>query len=127
MSRAYAHNGFSFARRQAAPSPILPKVRGPFSKPKTDQQTGTGSALKTAQIYQFPDGVKAEEQDAPPLLESPRIISRPEPRMSESAAHFHMLRFRLQLCLEERQYDNEAYLTECRLREQAAYIIGCSL
>jgi hypothetical protein len=113
--------------RQAAPSPILPKERRPFSKPKTDQLTGTSSALKTAQIYQFPTSLKAEAADKFPPLEAHQYISRPEPRMSDAAAHFHMLRFRLALCLADRQYDEEAYLTECRLREQAAYIIGCSL
>lgn len=113
--------------RQAVPSPIIPKERQPFSKPKTVQQPGSGSALKTAQIYQFPTSLKAEAADKFPPLEAHQYIARPEPRMSDAAAHFHMLRFRLALCLSERHYDEEAYLTECRLREQAAYIIGCSL
>jgi hypothetical protein len=44
--------------------------------------------------------------------------------MSAAASHFHMLRARLEICLSHRKYDGDVYLTECRLREQAAYIIG---
>lgn len=128
MSRAYAHSGFSFARRQSAQEPIAPPPRRPFSKPKTNLQPGSDSHLKMAQIIQFPSStpstIKPEAMDKLPPMAVHLIHSRPEPRMSDAAKHFHMLRIRLQFCLEDRRYDAEVFPTECRLREQAAYIIG---
>lgn len=124
MSRAYAHNGFSFAGRQAAPSPILPKERRPFSKPKADLQPGSGSALKTAQIIAFPSTLKPEAMDTLPPMDPARLISRPEPAMSDAAKRLFMLKWWLEECYLDRKLDGDLYTTECRLREQAAHIIG---
>lgn len=131
MNRHPAHAGFSWgntpaqrAYRQSAPAPIAPQQRRPFSKPKAELRPGSSSPLKTAQVIPFPSTLKPEAMDTLPPMAAHLILSRPEPRMSDAAAHFHMLRIRLQFCLEDRRYDAEVYPTECRLREQAAHIIG---
>ena len=59
-----------------------------------------------------------------PAISPPFLISRPVPRMSESAKRLLVLRSWLQTCIESGRRDDEAYLTECRLREQAALLIG---
>lgn len=64
-----------------------------------------------------------------------RLLSRPEPSMSESARRLHELKSWLATCTrgghwadtrggDSKRYDEEAFTTECRLREQAAHIIG---
>lgn len=59
-----------------------------------------------------------------PPIDPARLFGKPEPIMSESAKYFHMLKFRLELCMEDRKFDDLVYSTECRLREQAAFLIG---
>lgn len=112
------------AHHAQAPAPMTKLARRPFSKPKADLQPGLGSPLKAAQIIPFPSPLKPEATDTLPPMAAPLILSRLEPRMSDAAAHFHMLRMRLEFCLADRRYDDEVYPTECRLREQAAHIIG---
>jgi hypothetical protein len=72
----------------------------------------------------YSTGLKPEAVDKLPPIEAHRILSKPAPQMSEAAEHFHMLKMRLDHCLSDRQYDDLVYSTECRLREQAAYLIG---
>ena len=47
--------------------------------------------------------------------------------MSDAAKRLLMLQTWLEVCLTDKRLDAEAYLTQCRIREQAAYIIGCGL
>jgi hypothetical protein len=124
MSRAYAHSGYSFARRQAAPEPIAPPTRRPFSKPKADLQPGSGLALKTAQIIPFPGTLKPEAVDKLPPMDPARLISRPETATTEAVKRLFMLKWWLQECFNDRRLDADAFTIECQLREQAAHIIG---
>lgn len=131
MTRNPAHAGFSWgntpaqrAYRQSAAAPIAPQQRRPFSKPKTDLQPGSGSPMKTAQIIPFPSTLKPEAVDTLPPMEAHRLISRPEPTMSDAAKRLFMLKWWLEECYRDRTLDADAYTTECRLREQAAHIIG---
>ncbi len=52
------------------------------------------------------------------------LIGRPPPCMSDGAKRLHMLRTWLEVCHSDPRHDAEAYLTACRLREQAAALIG---
>jgi hypothetical protein len=62
--------------------------------------------------------------DGLPPMPANRMISLPEPSMGDGAARlFQLLRW-MDICLAERNLDSEVYLTECRIREQAAQIIG---
>jgi len=49
---------------------------------------------------------------------------RPEPRMSDDAKRLHQLKWLLTDYQSDRRYDRDAYVTEFRLREQAAFLIG---
>ena len=55
------------------------------------------------------------------------VISRPRAGMSDAAKRLLFLQTWLEVCLTDKRLDAEAYLTQCRIREQAAYIIGCGL
>jgi hypothetical protein len=88
------------------------------------RRTGKGSQLVSAVVIPFHLAPQVEAADQLPPMDEGRVLSRPSPRMSEAATHFHMLRMRLEHCLSDRRYDDLVYSTECRLREQAAYIIG---
>lgn len=127
MTRTYAHGGRSWAQpayRKTQPEPIAPPPRRPFSKSKTELQPGSGSTLTTAQIIQFPSAIKSEAEDKLPPMAALRLISRPEPAMSDAARRLFMLKWWLEECMNDRRLDAEAYTTACRLREQAAHIIG---
>ena len=131
MNRHPAHAGFSWgstpaqrAYRQSAPALIAPQQRRPFSKPKAELRPGSGSPLKTAQIIPFSSTLKPEAVDTLPPMEARRMISRPEPTMSDAAKRLFMLKWWLEECYRDRNLDADAYTTECRLREQAAHIIG---
>lgn len=128
MSRAYAHGSFSFAHRQSALAPIAPSPRRPFSKPVASLQTTSGYSVKTAQIIKFPSSekstLKPEAVDKFPPMDPARLISRPDPAMSDAASRLFMLKWWLDECMNDRRLDAEVYTTECRLREQAAHIIG---
>lgn len=112
------------ARREQAKVPTAKQQCKPFSKPIAGPLGGVDSHSIAAKNSPYSTGLKPEAMDKLPPLDPKWIISRPEPRMSEAAKHFHMLKFRLELCMEDRRYDDLVYSTECRLREQAAYIIG---
>lgn len=60
MTRKPAQGSFGWwltptqrAHRSAAPAPVAPLQRRPFSKPNSGLQPGSGSSLKTAQILPF--------------------------------------------------------------------------
>lgn len=72
----------------------------------------------------YSKGLKLEAMDKFPPMDSSRLISKPETRMSESAKSLLKLKWWLEECLLDRKLDAEVYTTECRLREQAAFIIG---
>jgi len=127
MTRTYAHGGHSWAQptyRKTQPAPIAPPPRRPFSKSKTELQPGSGSTLTTAQIIQFPSTIKPEAEDKLPPMPAHRLISRPEPAMSDAAIRLFKLKAWFEICINDRQFDSEVYVTECRIREQAAHIIG---
>lgn len=131
MNRQHARGGFSWgntpaqrAYRQSVAAPIAPQQRRPFSKPKADLQPGSDSSLKTAQIIAFPSTLKPEAMGTLPPMDPARLISRPEPAMSDGAKRLFMLKWWLEECYRDRKLDGDLYTTECRLREQAAHIIG---
>lgn len=127
MTRSYAHGGHSWALpdyRKAQPESMVQSQRRPFSQSKTEPQAGSGSTLTTARIIQFPSTIKTEAMDKLPPMAADRLISRPEPAMSDAAKRLFMLKSWLEVCCIDRNHDAEAYTTECRLREQAAHIIG---
>lgn len=96
----------------------------PFEKPISPPQSIVGTHSKTVKYSPYSTGLKPEAIDKLPPLDPKWLLSKPEPRMSESAQRLHMLKFRLQCCMEERKYDDLVFETECRLKEQAAFIIG---
>ena len=59
-----------------------------------------------------------------PPMEPHRIIRCHAPSMGPGAKRLHMLRTWLEVCYTDRKYDDQVYPTECRLREQAAALIG---
>ncbi len=127
MTRTYEHGGRSWeqpAYRKTQLEPIAPPPRGPFSKSKTELQPGSGSTLTTAQIIQFPSTIKPEAEDKLPPMAAHYLISRPEPAMSDAAIRLFKLKAWFEICINDRQFDSEVYVTECRIREQAAHIIG---
>lgn len=124
MSRAYAHSGYSFARRQSAPEPIAQPSRRPFSKPITHAQTCVVLPFKSVKNSPYSTGLKPEAIDKLPPMDPARLISRPEPAMSDAAKRLFMLKWWLEECFKDRRLDAEVYPTECRLREQASHIIG---
>lgn len=127
MTRTYAHGGHSWAQpayRKTQPAPIAPPPRRPFSKSKTELQPGSGSTLTTAQIIQFPSTIKPEAEGKLSPMAAHRLISRPEPAMSDAAIRLFKLKAWFEICINDRKFDAEVYVTECRIREQAAHIIG---
>ena len=112
------------AHHGSASTPIAPPARRPFSKPKADLQPGSGSPLKTAQIIPFPSTLKPEAMDTLPPLDPALLISWPDPGMGDAARRLFQLKDWLEVCFNDRRLDSEVYVTECRLREQAAHIIG---
>lgn len=44
--------------------------------------------------------------------------------MSDAAIRLFKLKAWFEICINDRKFDSEVYLTECRIREQAAHIIG---
>lgn len=112
------------ARQAQAAAPIAPPQRKPFSKPNTGLQNGSGSFLKTAKIYPFSNSLKPEAVDKLPPLDEKWLLSRPGPAMGDAAQELFRLKAWLETCMNSRWLDSEVYVTECRLREQAAFIIG---
>jgi hypothetical protein len=80
--------------------------------------------MKTPKIFQFPSTLKPEAMDTLPPMAADRLLSRPEPAMSDAAKRLFQLQAWMEICLNDRRLDGEVYVTECRLREQAAHIIG---
>jgi hypothetical protein len=113
-----ANQGVSSSQRMARPALVS------FSEQTTDQDKVSRLPLPTVKASPYSTGLKPEAVDKLPPIEAHRILSKPAPQMSEAAEHFHMLKMRLDHCLSDRQYDDLVYSTECRLREQAAYLIG---
>jgi hypothetical protein len=95
-----------------------------FSEKTTEHGKVSRLPLPTVKASPYSTGLKPEAVDKLPPIEVHRILSRPAPRMSEAVEYFHMLKRRLEHCLSDRRYDDLVYSTECRLREQAAYLIG---
>lgn len=112
------------ARLAQLAAPVAPTKRMPFSKPKADLQPGSESPSKTAKVYQFSGGLKPEAMDKLPPLDTKWILSRPEPTMGDAACELFRLKSWLHTCMNDRRFDSEVFVTECRLREQAAFIIG---
>jgi hypothetical protein len=59
-----------------------------------------------------------------PKLADHWFVSKRGRTLSDSAIYLLRLKGWLEICLEDRKFESEVYLTECRLREQAAFIIG---
>ncbi len=57
-------------------------------------------------------------------MDKNRLISMPEPSMGDAAKRLFKLLAWFEICITDRQLDSEVYVTECRIREQAAHIIG---
>lgn len=81
-------------------------------------------AFKKGPASPYSTGLKPEAVDKLPPMEAHRLLSMPEPAMSDAAKRLFMLKSWLEVCYNDRRYDADAYTTECRLREQAAHIIG---
>ncbi len=77
-----------------------------------------------AQIISFPGTLNPEAMDTLPPMDPARLISWPDPGLSDAAKRLFQLMAWLEICLNDRKFDAEVYLTECRIREQAAHIIG---
>ena len=112
------------ARLAQLAAPVAPPQRKPFSKPKADLQPGSGSPLKTAKVYPYSTGLKPEAIDKLPPLDPKWILSGPEQTMGDAAIELFRLKRWLETCLNNRRFDSEVFVTECRIREQAAFIIG---
>lgn len=52
------------------------------------------------------------------------FVSKPGRTMSDSAIRLLRLKGWLEICQADGRFESEVYETECRLREQAAFIIG---
>ncbi|MDO8774830.1 MAG: hypothetical protein Q7K57_40215 [Burkholderiaceae bacterium] len=111
--------------RQAQASPtIAPPTRKPFSKPITNAHAAVVLPFKTAKSSPYSTGLKPGALDKLPPLDEKWILSRPEPSMGDAACELFRLKSWLHTCLNDRRFDSEVFVTECRLREQAAFIIG---
>lgn len=62
--------------------------------------------------------------DQLPPLPPHMLLSRPTPAMGDSAQRLFKVQKWLEICQGERHLDEEAYVTESLIREQAAFIIG---
>lgn len=91
----------------------MPRVRcKPFTKPKTATvELSTGENL-------------SDEAKQCPKLADHWFVSKRGRTMSEGAIHLLRLKGWLEICQTDRRFESEVYETECRLREQAAFIIG---
>lgn len=118
---AWRANPVQRARQAQAAAPFAPQQRKPFSKPKVE---GHASAFKTAQILKFPDTVWQSPADQAPSLAVHCFIRKSGRTMSDSAIRLLRLKDWLEICVNDRRFESEAFTTECRLREQAAFIIG---
>ncbi len=112
------------ARQAQAAAPFAPPRRQPFSKLKAGLHNGSDSPLKTATIYEFSTAVESLTGNESPRLGAHWFASKPGHGMSDCAIRLLRLKGWLEICLADRRFESEAYVTECRLREQAAYIIG---
>lgn len=113
-----------YAYRKAAVLPIQAPQRRPFSKPIAKTQPGAVIALRTVKPNPYPSGPGREAMDGLPPMDPSRMISGPEPSMGDAAIRLFKLLAWFEICLTDRKLDSEVYVTECRIREQAAHIIG---
>lgn len=115
------------ARWAKAATSIARPERMPFSKPKAASRTGSASSLKTAQIFEFPNEVAASDTLKGQPLAAHWFVSKSGRTLSDSAIRLLRLKGWLEICLADRSLESEVFVTECRLREQAAFIIADGL
>lgn len=79
----------------------------------------------------LPKPVGSPSEEAPLVAEKqyPRLadhwfVAKKGRTLSDSAIHLLRLKGWLEICRDDRRFDSEVYETECRLREQATFIIG---
>ena len=118
---AWHANPIQRARLAQSAQPFAPQQRKPFSKPKIE---GLAPASKTAEVYSFPGTARATPAGQAPRLADHWFIHKTGRPMSDSAVRLLRLKDWLEVCISERQFESQAFTTECRLREQAAFIIG---
>jgi hypothetical protein len=121
---AWRANPIQRARQAQESAAFAPKPRQPFSRPIAELKKATGAPLKTATIFEFPEAAAVVHDEAAPPLADHWFVSKNGRTMSDAAIRLLRLRGWLEICTNDRKFESEAYITECRLREQAAYIIG---
>lgn len=105
-------------------TPFRPSNRKPFSKQKAELHNASGSPLKINEISEFQGHPFFHDYgDAPPLADH-MFAYKAGCTLSDSAIRLLRLKSWLEICINDRKYEADAYITECRLREQADFIIG---
>lgn len=82
------------------------------------------TSAKRAPVELPPGENLSEAAKQSPKLGDHWFVSKPGRTMSDSAIRLLRLKGWLDICLADKNLESEVYTTECRLREQAAYIIG---
>lgn len=97
----------------------------------TLQRAGQSNQVATAPLVSatttpspYSSGLKPEAIDRLPPLPASQLISRERSGMSDAAKRLFFLQSWLEVCRCNPALDGEAYLTEYRIREQAAHLIG---
>lgn len=118
---AWRANPIQRARPAQTTQRFAPQQRKPFSMPEAE---GLAPASKTAEVHSFPGAAWATPASQAPRLADHCFIRKSGRTMSDSAVRLLRLKDWLEVCISEPQFESQAFTTECRLREQAAFIIG---
>lgn len=99
------------------------KPKRQILKPKVEPGAGVYSASKAITTFKFSEVAQPNSVSGPRLADH-WFASKAGRTLSDSAIRLLRLKDRLEICLNDREFESEAFITECRLREEAASIIG---
>ena len=114
------------SRQKKAKPSVAKQPCKPFETPIARPQGRAASTTKTVINSPYSTGLKPEAMDKLPPLDEKWILRsyRPEQKMSDAALELFRLKRWLEICRNDSWLHSEVYVTECRIREQAAFIIG---
>lgn len=112
------------ARWARAAVPVAQPRRMPFTKTISTPTVGRSAAAYTAKVYEFPTAPSVQVRAECQPLAAHWFVSKRGRTLSDRAIYLLRLKGWLEICLADPHFEEQVYVTECRLREQAAYIIG---
>ena len=114
------------SRQEEAKPSVAKQPCKPFETHIARSPSNAVSTAKAVTNSPYSTGLKPEAMDKLPPLDEKWILRyyRAEPKMSDAALELFRLKRWLEICRNDNWLHSEVYVTECRIREQAAHIIG---